>query len=335
MLAVLILLLAWLTRRLLGGALTLGALAMAIQALQRGLAQASSLSATLADVYQSLLFMDAFEELLALPTQVATVREPRALARPLRGGIVFDNVSFIYPGTGHMVIRDLNLSIRPSEKLAIVGANGSGKTTLIKLLARLYDPTSGRILVDGIDLREIDVADWRRRIGLLFQDFGRYQLTAAENIWLGDGRRAVDDPAIAKAAELSDLGDTARHWPDGLETRLGRWLHDGLEPSGGQWQRIALARALFRQSEILVMDEPTSALDARARREMIRRFKALTEGRMALVASHRLALARWADRVLVLRDGALVESGAATELLGADGEFRRLFAEGRLTRDDD
>lgn len=333
-LVVLAVALAWLTSRLLVGALTIGSLVMAVQALQRGQVQIGMLAASIADVYQSTLFLRTFEELLALPARVTMPAVPRRIPSPLQQGIVFDRVSFTYPGTGQPVLSDVSFALRPNERLALVGANGSGKSTIIKLLARLYDPVSGRILVDGIDLLECDPAAWRRRLGMVVQDFGRYQLTVAENIWLGEPSGAAAAPHVAEAAACAGLDEALRTWPQGLDTPLGRWLHQGTEPSVGQWQRIALARALARDADLLVLDEPTSAQDARTRREVIGRLKTMAAGRMTLVVSHRLALTEWADRVVVLCKGEVVETGTATDLLKADGEFARLFAERVVTAHD-
>lgn len=328
MLGVLAAVMLWLTGRLLTGALTLGGLVMAVQAMQRGQAQVGALAATIADIYQSALFFRTFEDLLALPARVTAPAVPQPLPQPVQHGIVFEHVSFAYPGTERLVLRDVSFVLRPNERLALVGVNGSGKSTLVKLLARLYDPVAGRILVDGIDLRAGDPAAWRRRIGVVFQDFGRYQLTAAENIWLGDPVGAPAAPRVAAAAAAAGLDETAHAWPQGLNTLLGRWLHKGTEPSVGQWQRIALARALLRDGDLLVLDEPTSALDARTQREVIARLRAMATGRMALVVSHRLALTDWADHVVVLRAGEVVETGTPAALRQSGGEFARLFAAG-------
>ena len=327
MLAIAAALLLWMTGRLLAGALTLGALVMYAQAVQRGQGQLAMLVGAVVDLYQSALFLQAFDELMDLPARVVAPAAPRAAPFPLRHGIVFERVEFTYPGTERPVLRGLTFALRPDERVALAGANGAGKSTIVKLLCRLYDPTAGRILVDGVDLRELDPAAWRRRIGVLFQDFGRYQLTAAENIWVGDPRGTADDPRVAAAAQRTGLDEVVRTWPQGLATPLGRWLRDGTEPSAGQWQRIALARAMLRDADLLIMDEPTSALDARTQRDVVRMLQTAAAGRTALVVSHRPEMLAWTQRVIVLREGAVVEEGTAAALRAGAGEFARLFAD--------
>lgn len=326
MLAITAALLLWMTGRLLAGALTLGALVMYVQAVQRGQGQLGMLVGAVADIYQSALFLQAFDELMRLPTHIVAPATPCAIPAPIRKGIVFEHVQFIYPGTDRTVLRDLTFTLRPDEHVALVGANGAGKSTVVKLLCRLYDPTAGRILVDGIDLRELDPAAWRQRIGVLFQDFGRYQLTVAENIWLGDPRGTAADPRVAAAAQRTGLDELIKNWPQGLDTPLGRWLRSGTEPSAGQWQRIALARAMLREADLLIMDEPTSALDTRTQNDVIRLLQAAAAGRMTLVVSHRPEMLAWTPRVIVLREGTVVEEGSPSALLAGKGEFARLFS---------
>jgi ATP-binding cassette subfamily B protein len=326
MLTIVAALLLWMTGRLLAGTLTLGALVMYAQAVQRGQGQLSLLVGAVVDVYQSALFLQAFDELMGLPARVAAPAAPRHIAAPLRRGIVFERVAFTYPGTDRAALHDLTFTLHPNERLALVGANGAGKSTIVKLICRLYDPTAGRILIDGIDLRELDPAAWRRRIGVLFQDFGRYQLTVAENIWVGDPRGTAAEPRVAAAATRAGLDETVQGWPQGLATPLGRWLRAGSEPSAGQWQRIALARAMLRDADLLIMDEPTSALDARTQREVVRMLQTAAIDRTALVVSHRPEMLDWTQRVVVLRDGTVVEEGAAASLRSGNGEFARLFA---------
>ena len=325
-LAVVAAVLLWLTGRLLAGAITLGALVMYAQAVQRGQGQLGLVVGATVDIYQSALFLQAFDELLRLPARVRAPEAPRPVPSP-PAGVVFERVGFVYPGTGRTVLHDLSFGLRPGERLALVGANGAGKSTVVKLLCRLYDPTSGRILVDGTDLRELDPAAWRARIGVLFQDFGRYQLTAAENIWIGDPRGAPADPRIADAARRAGVEELVRRWPQGFETPLGRWLHEGVEPSMGQWQRLAMARALLRPADLLILDEPASALDAPAQRAIVRLLRDAAAGRMAVVVSHRPEMLELADRVLVLREGTAVEEGPPAALRTAGGEFAHLFAE--------
>ncbi len=317
----------WMANRLLAGALTLGALVMYAQAVQRGQGQLGLLADAVADIYQSALFLQAFEELMSLPVRVVAPAAPRVVPVPMRQGIVFDHVGFTYPGTDRPVLHDLSFTLRPDERVALVGANGAGKSTIVKLLCRLYDPTAGRILVDGVDLRELDPAAWRQRIGVLFQDFGRYQLTVAENIWIGAPRGTAADPRVAAVAQLTGLDTVARKWPQGLATPLGRWLHEGVEPSVGQWQHIALARAMFREADLLIMDEPSSALDAHTQRDVVQMLQAAAANRMALVVSHRPEMLDWTQRVIVLHDGTVAEEGTPAELRSGQGEFTRLFVD--------
>jgi ATP-binding cassette subfamily B protein len=320
-------LLLWMTGRLLAGALTLGALVMYAQAVQRGQGQLGLLVGAVVDVYQSALFLQAFDELMELPERVVAPVAPRAVPTPMRQGIVFERVEFTYPGTSLAVLRGLSFALRPDERVALVGANGAGKSTIVKLLCRLYDPTAGRILVDGMDLRELDPVEWRRRIGVLFQDFGRYQLTAAENIWIGDPRGTAADPRVVAAARRTGLDEVVEAWPLGLATPLGRWLREGTEPSAGQWQRIALARAMLREADLLIMDEPTSALDARTQRDVVRMLQTAATGRTTLMVSHRPEMLTWTQRVIVLREGAVVEEGTEAALRANGGEFARLFSD--------
>ncbi len=317
----------WMTGSLMAGAITIGSLVMYVQAVQRGQGQIGALVTAIVDLHQASLFLTAFDEVLNEPSRIRPPAAPRPVPAPLRQGIVFDRVGFTYPGMERPVLEDVSFALEAGGRLAVVGANGAGKSTLVKLLGRLYDPTSGRILVDGIDLREFDPVEWRRRVGVLLQDFGRYQLTAAENIWIGDPQGAPDDPRVLDAAASVGLDAIANGWPQGLETPLGRWLRPGVEPSMGQWQRLALARAFLRDADLLILDEPTSALDLRTQREIIARLRQSAAGRAALVVSHRPELLAWANRVIVLRAGRLVEEGTVEALRLGRGEFARLFAD--------
>ncbi|WP_372845850.1 ABC transporter ATP-binding protein [Pontiella sp.] len=319
----------WLTGQLFAGIITLGSLVMYAQAVQRCQGQVGIVVAALVEIHQSSLFLTAFDELLSETAGVHAPEHPRPVPSRIQTGVVFEKVGFVYPGTERPVLRNLSFTLRANERLAIAGANGAGKSTVVKLLARLYDPTSGRILVDGVDLREFDPHEWRKRVGVLFQDFGRYQLSAAENIWIGDPVGPIDDPRIAAAAGRAGLDKTVEQWPDGLSTPLGRWLHEGVEPSMGQWQRLAIARAVVRDADLLVMDEPTSALDSRTQRDIFRLLQEAAAGRMTLLVSHRPELLAIADRIVVLCDGAVAEEGTADALRAGNGEFSRIFAGGK------
>jgi ATP-binding cassette subfamily B protein len=245
--------------------------------------------------------------------------------RPIVHGIEFRNVSFKYPGRPDWALRNISLTIGPGEKLALVGANGAGKTTFIKLLTRLYDPTEGQILLDGVDLRDYDLDDLRRGMGVIFQDFVRYMMTAGENIGFGQIEALDDQPRIERAAEKGGADEVIAGLPQGYETMLGAWFERGRELSGGQWQKIALGRAFMRDAEVLVLDEPTSALDAGREYEIFQRFRQLTDGRIAILISHRFSTVRMADRIAVLDNGELIELGTHRELLERGGLYARLF----------
>lgn len=252
--------------------------------------------------------------------------QQRKLSVPLRGGIEFRDVGFRYPDSDEWALRGVNLVIRPGEKIALVGHNGAGKTTLIKLLSRLYDPTEGSIIIDGIDIRDLDPGELQQRIGVIFQDFVRYHLPVRENIGFGQIDALGDAERIAAAARKSGAQAVVEELPEGYETMLGRWFHDGHELSLGQWQKIALARAFMRDAEILVLDEPTASVDARTEYEIFQNFKTLTEGKMAILISHRFSTVRMADRIAVIQEGRIAELGTHDELLRREGTYAELFS---------
>ena len=275
-------------------------------------------------VEQSLYLEDLFS-FLAVEPRIRSRAGAMPVPNPLVEGFVFEDVGFHYPGQERWAVRHLSFRLRPGERMALVGENGAGKTTLAKLLARLYDPSEGRILLDGRDLREYDVESLRRAVGVIFQDFFRYDFTIAENIAVGHIARREDEPAIASAAERSLADSVVARFPARYQQLLGRRFEGGVDLSGGEWQKVALARAYLREAQLLILDEPTAALDARAEYEVFQRFAELTGGRMAVLISHRFSTVRMADRILVLQGGELREEGTHDELVALGGLYAELF----------
>ena len=273
---------------------------------------------------QSMYLDDLFSFFEIEPT-ILSPADPKPFPQPIREGIVFENVGFRYPDAENWTIRHLSFTLKAGETLALVGENGAGKTTIVKLLTRLYDPNEGRITVDGIDLKDFAVADIHASIGVIFQDFIRYSLTARENIGVGRIEEQHDMTRIEDAAERSLANAVIEKLPQGYEQQLGRLFKKGRDLSGGEWQKVAIARAYMRDAGLIILDEPTAALDAKAEAEVFSRFKSLAAGKTAVIISHRFSTVRIADRILVLDDGAILEAGSHEDLLGLRGHYAELF----------
>jgi len=301
---------------------TLTLLANAIREASSNLQQTFSTLSTIADQALFLTDLIAFFEMRpAITSKVGALPAPRPIVR----GFEFRDVSFRYPGNSRLVLQGLNFHLRPTERLALIGENGEGKTTIVKLLTRLYDPEEGQILLDGVDLREYDLDDLYREIGVIFQDFMRYEMTARENIAVGRIEQVANLPLMQQSARKSLADDVIRRLPFGYEQMLGRRFEGGVDLSGGEWQKLALARAYLRDAQVLILDEPTSALDARSEYEVFQRFAELTAGKMALFISHRFSTVRMADRIVVLENGRIAEEGDHDALTRQGGRYAEMF----------
>ena len=305
--------------------ISLGETVMYFGAFQVAISSLRPTLSGLAKLYENNLFLSTLYEFLNVPKSVPDPLHPTAVPRPWRSGLRVENLGFHYPGTDRPVLHDIVMTIRPGEIVALVGRNGSGKTTLTKLLCRLYDPDIGQISIDGIDLRDFRIKDLRREIGVIYQDFGRYHMTARENIMLGRPDVGPDDPSIVQAAQWAGIHDYLIRLPKGYDTVMSRTFADGEELSIGQWQKLALARAFVRDSQLILLDEPTSSLDATAEFEFFEKFRQMARGRSALIISHRFSTVRLADCIYVLDAGHLIEQGNHEELLALDGLYADLY----------
>jgi ATP-binding cassette subfamily B protein len=336
--------------RAMRGELTLGTLTFLAGSFARSRALIEVLLMSASGIYQQCLYLKDLFDFFDMQPSIASAPGAPDVPRPIREGFVFEDVGFQYPGSEAWAVRHVTFQLRPGERVAFVGENGAGKTTLTKLLARLYDPTEGRILLDGVDLREYDIHSVRRAIGVIFQDFVKYDLRFDENVGVGEidkVRSYLDKPTVSEQENIPDAGHDGNgevpgaivsasekslassllpRFSKGYRQMLGRRFDEGVELSGGEWQKIALARAYMRDAQVLILDEPTASLDARAEYEVFIRFSQLVAGRMAVIISHRFSTVRMADRIIVLQNGMVIEDGSHQELVARGGLYAELFA---------
>lgn len=307
------------------GGITVGTFTFLTAAFSRSRSYIERVLSSFNDISEQATFLKDLFDFLEMRPSIESRPGALSAPRPIRDGFHFQNVSFAYAGSGRQVMRDINFRLYPGEKIALIGENGAGKTTLVKLLARLYDPTEGRILLDGVDLRDYDVEDLRREIGVIFQDYMKYDMLVRENIGFGKIEALDNLSRIEMAAHKSLAEQVIGRLPNGYNQMIGRRFEGGVDLSGGEWQKFALARAYMRDAQVLILDEPTATLDARAEYEVFQRFSELTRDRMAVLISHRFSTVRMADRILVLADGAIQEQGTHSELVGLGGRYAELF----------
>jgi ATP-binding cassette, subfamily B, bacterial len=316
---------AWIAVSAVRQLISLGQMTMYVALFRQGQAAVSAMLGAIGGMYEDNLYLSTLYEYLE--TQVEAPGGTAVRGPVPEDGVRFEDVSFAYPGAEAPALEHITLHLRPGTSLALVGENGSGKTTLIKLLTRLYAPSAGRILLDGRDLQEWDERALRERIGVIFQDFARYQMLVGENVGAGDERFFEDEQRWRDAADKGRASTFIESLPQGYQTQLGKWFKDGRELSGGQWQKIALSRAFMRsRADILVLDEPTAAMDAQAEAEVFEHFRQLARERITILISHRFSTVRMADQILVLNAGHIIERGSHEELMRANGRYAQLFS---------
>ena len=316
---------AYMIYRTVAGELSVGTLTFLAGATSGASINIQNLFATFSSIADQSLFLTDLLVFFAVKPKVQSLPDALPAPRPIRAGFEFRDVSFAYPGTSRAVLDRLNFRLQPGERVAIVGENGQGKTTLVKLITRLYDPTGGDILLDGISLREYSVEDLHREIGVIFQDYMRYEMPASDNIGIGRLQERSNLDKLRNAARKSRADAVIERLPRGYEQMLGTRFEGGVDLSGGEWQKVALARAYLRNAQLLILDEPTASLDARSEHEVFQRFTDLTKGKMALLISHRFSTVRTADRIVVLENGRIVEEGSHSRLISLGGLYRGMF----------
>ena len=311
--------------RTVSGELTIGSLTFLSGAILQASGNIQQIFSTLSSIADQALFLTDLLAFFQMQPAIRSGQRALAAPRPIVQGFEFRNVSFCYPGNSRLILDGLNFRLRPGERVALIGENGEGKTTMVKLMTRLYDPVEGQVLLDGVDLREYDLEDLYREIGVIFQDFMRYEMTAAENIAIGQIDLLTQDEKLRAAAAKSMADDVIARLPRGFAQMLGRRFDGGVDLSGGEWQKVALARAYLRDAQVLILDEPTAALDARSEFEVFQRFAELTEGKTALFVSHRFSTVKMADRIVVLEKGRIIEDGSHQCLSALGGRYAEMF----------
>lgn len=315
----------YIVHRVITGALTIGGLTFLLGSIRQLGSVIQNMSRRFSVVSQGSLYLTDFFDFFTIKPKIVQSKNPRPFPSPIKQGFTFENVGFKYSNSNNWANRHLNFTLNAGEKLALVGENGAGKTTLIKLLVRLYDPTEGRILLDGYNLNEYSLTELRTHIGIIFQDYLRYQMTASENIAVGNIKEIENIPLIKNSAHQSLANSIIDRLPFKYDQMLGRHFNNGVELSGGEWQKVALARAYMRNAQLIILDEPTAALDARSEYEVFERFSELTKDKTAMLISHRFSTVRMANRILVLDKGQILEIGSHDELLEKNGRYAELF----------